>query len=112
MGKDYVSCQVQGGAQPIPGGQSKQARGILGVEGGSAQGVGSAGTSVLVLKISPVPPRTFTGLAYFSRGTVSEPPELLCTPTCGWLVFPQDNATIVWLRGPSQAGLVHFRLSS
>lgn len=31
-------------------------------------------------------------------------------PTCGWLVFPQDNATIVWLGDPSQAGLVHFRL--
>lgn len=52
---------------------------------------------MLLLKISPVPPNTFASLVYFSRGTVSKPPELLCTPTCDWSVFPQDNATIVWL---------------
>ena len=52
---------------------------------------------MLLPEISPVPPNKFASLVYFSRGTVAKPPELLYTPTCDWLVFPQDNATIVWL---------------
>lgn len=52
---------------------------------------------MLILTILPVLPSTFTSLVCFSKGMVSKPLELPCTPTCCLSVFLIHNATVVWL---------------